>query len=81
MLKDTNGSSSGSSSVQSGSPSTQQHEDPPPTKKYRFSHLSKVLEEKAKKGLHKASRRPRGELEVETYLESVYVYPDDHDPF
>ena len=80
MLKDSNGSSSESSSVQSGSPSTRHHEDPPPTKKYRFSHLSKVLEEKAKEGLHKVSKRPPGELEMESYVENIHAYPDDNDP-
>ena len=58
MLKDYScgDSSTGPSSSQSESPA-QHVEEPPPKKKSRFSHLSKLLEEKAKAGLHKASKR------------------------
>ena len=81
MLKDSSSSdSSGCSSLQSGSPAAQQLQDPPPKKKSRFSHLSKVLEEKAKEGLHEASKRPRGEVEIENYLENIHSYPDGSDP-
>ena len=81
MLKDSSSSdSSGCSSVQSGSPAAQRPQDPPLKKKSRFSHLSKVLEEKAKESLHKASKRPRGEVEIENCLENVHSYPDESDP-
>ena len=39
-----------------------------------------MLEEKIKEGLQRASKRPRGELELEQYLEKVHAYPDDKDP-
>ena len=82
LLKDSNGDSSGSSSVHSGSPASghQESEDQPPKKRSRFSHLSKLLEQKAKEGLQRASKRPHGGLELEQYLENVHSYPDEEEP-
>ena len=53
---------------------------PPPTKRSRFSHLSKLLEKKVKEGLKQASKQPPGGLQLEQYLENVHTYPDDKDP-
>ena len=75
-----NGDASCSSSVHSVSPSSHQESEDPPPKKSRFSHLTRVLEEKVKEGLQRASKRPRGELELEQYLEKVHAYSDDKDP-
>ena len=78
MLKDSNGSDlSGSSSVKSGSLAAQRLQD---HQKSGFSHLSKVLEEKAKEDLHKASKLPCGEVEIKNYLENIHSYPDKSDP-
>ena len=63
------------------SPSSQQElEEQPPKKKSQFSYLSKVLEEKVREGLQRASKRPHGGLELEQYLEKVHTYPDEVDP-
>ena len=78
MLKDSNGSdSSGSSSVESGSPAAQRLQD---HQKSRFSHLSKVLEKKAKEDLHKAFKLPLCEVEIKNYLENIHSYRDKSDP-
>ena len=79
VLKLLNCDSSNSSSVHSASSSScQELEEPPPKKKSWFSHLSKVLEEKVKESLQRASKRPHGGLdELEQYLEKVQTYPDD----
>ena len=80
LMKEANGDSSASSAC-SGSPSShQESEDAPPKKKSRFSHLSKVLEEKVKEGLKKASKQPPGGLQLEQYLENVHTFPDEKDP-
>ena len=78
LIKNVNDESS-SSSFCSGSPS-QEAEDPPPKKRSRISHLSKVLEQKVKEGLKRASKQPPGSVQLEQYLENVQAYPDEKDP-
>lgn len=71
LLKESNGGTlSSSSSAHSASPAAYQEEpeDPPPKKRLRFSHLTKVLEQKLREGLEKAAKHPRGELEWEQYM-------------
>ena len=71
LLKESNGGTlSSSSSAHSALPAAYQEEpeDPPPKKRLRFSHLTKVLEQKLREGLEKAAKHPCGELEWEQYM-------------
>ena len=73
---------SSSSSAHSGSPAAHQEEPegPPPKKRSRFSHLTKVLEQKLREGLEKAAKHSCGELEWEQYMQAVHSVGDEDDP-
>ena len=64
---------------QPGSPLSADEDNGPPQAK-RFKHLGKVLEQRIKEGLNRASKVPPGKAEIERYFSSVVTLPEKEDP-
>ena len=70
QLKADSDNGSGSSASSTTASPSQDDTDEPPMKK--FCHLSRLLEEKWKEGVKKASRQPAWEAEMERYMKAVH---------